>query len=418
MKKPFKAASMATAGAAILSTLSAFAGDGSKPYTLSAGVRGFYDDNIFTANNKVDVDGDKKPDRRKFDSFGFEITPSVRFNVPLEGSTLTAGYTYGLRYYESRPGSKDDQFHLADVAFSHAFNPRYKLSVSDQFAAAQEPDQMVAFSGSGTLPQVVRAEGSNIRNSAGADLTVQIVPLWSAVVGYRNNYYNYKNKGFAEALDRMENLPSLGLRYQLAPKTVLSGNYQYGDVNYRNTKSDFRDNRSHYVFAGVDHSFTSQLVGSLRAGAQFVDWYHAPAGARADAVNPFIDANVTYSYATGSNVQIGFRHARNATDLEAASAVLDQQSSLAYGSINHQITGKLRGSVVAQYQNSEFIGASKAVLLNGQKEDYISLGLTLNYRINNYLSAEAAYYYDQLASDVNFRDYSRNRVFVGIRATY
>ncbi len=411
---------MATAGAAILSTLSAFAGDGSKPYTLSAGVRGFYDDNIFTSNDKLD--------KRKFDSFGFEITPGVRFNVPLEGSTLSVGYTYGLRYYESRPGTKEDQFHIADVAFAHAFNPRYKLSVSDQFASAQEPEQLSPAAGGNNLP--LRAEGNNIRNSAAVDLTVQLKPLWSAVVGYRNNYYNYKNKGFAEALDRMENLPSLGLRYQLAPKTVLSGNYQYGDVNYRNTKSDFRDNRSHYVFAGVDHSFTSQLVASLRAGAQFVDWYHAPVDSRADAVNPFVDANVTYSYATGSNVQIGFRHSRNATDMlniqgaantvldQQSNTVLDQQSSLVYGSINHQITGKLRGSVVAQYQNSEFIVNSKARPINGQKEDYISLGLTLNYRINNYLSAEAAYYYDQLASDVNFRDYSRNRVFVGIRATY
>lgn len=419
MKKPFKVASLATAGAAILSTASALAADGSKPWTLSAGVRGFYDDNIYTANNKIDVDGDGKTDKRKFDSFGFEVTPGVRFNVPLDNTTLSAGYTYGLRYYDNRPGRKYDQFHLADVALTHTFSPRYKLSIFDQFAVAQEPEQFAPVSGGGNLSQVVRAEGNNLRNTAGADLTVQISPLWSAVAGYRNNYYNYDFAGFANVLDRMENLPSLGLRYQVAPKTVLSGNYQYGDLNYR--KADYRDNRSHYAFAGLDHSFTSQLVASLRAGAQFVDWYHAPAGARNDAVNPFIDANLTYSYTTGSNLQVGFRHARNATDLDASNisdSALDQQSSLVYASINHQITGKLRGSIIGQYQNSEFIGVQKSNLLDGKKEDYLSLGFTLSYRINNYLSAEAAYYYDRLASDVDFRDYSRNRVFIGLRATY
>ncbi len=419
MKKPFKASSLATAGAALLSTVSAMAADGSKIWTLSAGVRGFYDDNIYTANNKADVDGDGIADKRKFHSFGFEVTPGVRFNIPLESSTLSAGYTYGLRYYENRPGKKYDQFHLADVSFSHAFSPRYKLMVFDNFAAAQEPEQFAPVTGSTTLPQTVRAEGNNIRNSAGLDFTVQLSPLWSAVAGYRNNYYSYDFAGFSQVLDRMENLPSLGLRYQLAPKTVVSGNYQYGDVNYR--KADYRDNRSHYIFAGLDHSFNSQLVASIRAGVQLVNWYHDPAGTRSDGTNPFIDANITYSYTTGSSLQVGVRHARNATDLDASSvtsSVLDQQSTLVYGSINHQITGKLRGSLIAQYQNSEFVGVVKNNALDGQNENYLSFGVTMNYRINNYLSAEAAYYYDRLSSDINFRDYTRNRVFVGIRATY
>ncbi len=48
----------------------------------------------------------------------------------------------------------------------------------------------------------------------------------------------------------------------------------------------------------------------------------------------------------------------------------------------------------------------------------MSIGLTLNYQINAYLSAEAAYYYDRLSSKIDLRDYDRNRVFVGVRATY
>jgi len=407
MKKLIKAAGLLTAGAAI--TTAALA---EGPYTLSAGLRGFYDDNIFTGNNRVDIDGDGLADQRKQSSFGLEVTPGVRFSFPLDNTTISAGYTYGLRYYEDRPGRSYDQFHLADVQVNHAFNERYKVSLFDNLAIAQEPEQVGGSPGAPNS-QLLRAEGSNLRNTAGLDFTAAIAPQWSAVLGYRNSYYNYDAQQFGDFLDRTEHLPSLGLRYQLSPKTVTSLNYQYGDNNYKTANE--RDSTSHYFFAGVDHSFTARLVGAIRAGAQFIEWDNAQGGQRGDATNPYIDANLTYSYSEGSTAQLGVRHGRNATDLVG---VLDQQSTLVYGSINHQITARLRASLVGQYQNAEFVGVTNGQGADGSSEDYISLGFTLNYKINAYLSAEAAYYFDRLSSKIDLRDYDRNRVFVGVRATY
>jgi hypothetical protein len=260
---------------------------------------------------------------------------------------------------------------------------------------------------------LLRAEGSNIRNTAGLDFNAVLTPQWSAVLGYRNGYYNYDSVQFADFLNRVEHLPSVGIRYQISPKTVGSLNYQLGINDYR--RANERDSLSHYVFAGLDHSFTARLVGSVRVGAQFISWDNAPAGAREDATNPYADASLTYSYSEGSNVQLGLRHGRNATDL---AGVLDQQSTLAYGSINHQFTGKFRGVLSGQYQNSEFVGVAKNAGADGMSEDYFSVGLTLNYRLNAYLAAEASYIYDRLSSDIVFRDYYRSRVFVGIRANY
>jgi hypothetical protein len=165
----------------------------------------------------------------------------------------------------------------------------------------------------------------------------------------------------------------------------------------------------------VDHSFTARLVGAVRAGAQMIEWENAQGGQRADATNPYIDANLTYAYSEGSTAQLGVRHGRNATDLVG---VLDQQSTLVYGSINHQITARLRASLVGQYQNAEFVGVIDGVGADGSSENFVSLGFTLNYQINTYLSAEAAYYFDRLSSKIDLRDYDRNRVFVGVRATY
>jgi len=414
MKKLLKSASLITAGAAI--TTVAFAAEGgSKVYTLTAGLRGFYDDNIFTRNKATSPVGGVE------DAFGFEITPGIRFNIPLEQTTISLGYTYGLRYFQDRPGKDFDQFHLADLNINHRFSERYQVNIFDSFSAAQEPEQ-VSPVGAGTSPinQVFRAEGTNIRNTAGIDFTAVLTPLWSTVIGYRNGYFDYSYEQFANVLNRMEHLPSIGIRYQATAKTVTSLNYQYGAINY--DEASYRDNTSHYVFAGVDHSFSQRLVGALRAGAQFVEWDNALPGTRNDAVNPYIDANLTYAYTEGGTVQLGVRHGRNATDLDdvqnLTGSVLDQQSTLVYGTIKHQITGKLRGALIGQYQNSEFIGVTKNNAFDGSGEDYISIGVTFNYQLNAYLSAEAAYYYDRLSSDVALREYDRNRVFIGFRATY
>lgn len=411
MNKTLKTATLVTAGVVFTASSALAIEGGSKFYNLSAGLRGFYDDNIFTGNNKIDLDGDGKVDRRKFDSFGFEVTPGVRFNVPLEQTTLIAGYTYGLRYFADRPGRAYDQFHLADVQVNHRFNERYKVTLADRFADAQEPAQMLGSPGA-PMSQLLRAEGNNLSNVASVDLNASLTELWSAVLGYRNSYFNYNADQF-QGLNRIENLPSLGLRYQWTPTTVVSGNYQYGDINY--TDVNARDARAHYGFLGLDQSITARLLASVRVGGQIMDWSNATGAGRGSAANPYVDASLIYTYSEASTAQVGIRHGRNSTDVIAA---LDQQSTMVYGSVNHQITGALRGSLSGQFQNAEFVGITKGVGIDGLSETLASVGLTLNYRINSYLSAETSYFFDRLSSDILLRDFTRNRVFVGFRAVY
>jgi hypothetical protein len=413
MKKLIKAASLLSAGAAVLTSphLEA-ASSGGKPWTFSLGLRGFYDDNIFTGNNNI------LSQRRVIDSWGFEVTPGVRFDIPLDQSSLSVSYTYGLRYFENRPGSNTDQFHIANVNFSHNFSPRLRLDLYDSLSIAQEPEQ--TGSGANNIATFLRAEGSNLRNSAGMNLNYQFTPLWSGVLGYQNNYYDYSSDLFDDMLNRMEHLPSIGVRYHYSPRTVVGLNYQYGIINYSNAAGEFRDQHSQYIFASLDHSFSSRLVGAFRGGVQLVEWQNPPpgAGVRDTAQNPFFDASLTYNYSVGSNVQLGVRHSRNATDvlgLEFGDFAYDQESTMVYGALNHAFTGRFRGSLVGQYQNSDFYAVSN---LADQGEHYFNVGVTFNYRLSQYLSAEVAYYFDRLSSDIDFRNYDRNRVFFGIRATY
>ena len=58
----------------------------SKPWSLSAALRGFYDDNYTTAPNST-----------KRDSFGFEVSPSASLNLPLDQTFVGLKYEYSLR---------------------------------------------------------------------------------------------------------------------------------------------------------------------------------------------------------------------------------------------------------------------------------------------------------------------------------
>jgi hypothetical protein len=46
------------------------------------------------------------------------------------------------------------------------------------------------------------------------------------------------------------------------------------------------------------------------------------------------------------------------------------------------------------------------------------LGLNLEYRFNSNFSADVGYNYDRLESDLGGRSFDRNRVYLGITATY
>src|ERR1035441_6787925 len=130
MKKLFVSMGLAAAGVATIHAAYApDSTDNSKMWSLSASLRGFYDDNYNTTQHK---DG----------SFGFEASPSFSLNMPLQQTEIGLKYTYGLYYYQTRDnnGQKPvDQTHQLDLWLDHAFSPRWHGRVEDTFTISQDP---------------------------------------------------------------------------------------------------------------------------------------------------------------------------------------------------------------------------------------------------------------------------------------
>src|SRR6267378_1119486 len=250
----------------------------SKPWSVSATLRGFYDDNINTTKNN------------KQRAWGYEVSPSVSVGIAGEQTSASLGYTYSGKYYDHRPaGSTDkwDHTHTIDAGLSHAFSPRFQIGVKDSFVIGQEPDILRA---GNTFSTFQRISGDNMRNYGSVVFNAEVTPLLGIEVGYANAWYDYDNHGatalagtivpsLSGTLDRMEHSIHIDSRWHFAPQTTGIFGYQYSQMDYLgnediqgapgnplNLRSKNRNSRSHYLYAGVEHSFTPDLSGSAKIG--------------------------------------------------------------------------------------------------------------------------------------------------------
>jgi hypothetical protein len=383
-----------------------------KPWSIQANLRGFYDDNITTAPNAIAQD-----------SVGIEFSPAISLNLVKEQTYIGLGYEYKLRWFENRDPDNSDHSHRFNLDLSHDVNEKLNIDVGEEFLIAQEPEVLEP-----TGATRLRSNMDAIHNRAHINFTTQLSRTYSLMAGYQNDVYNYDQSGpasFSALLDRLEHRITANLRSQIKPETSAILGYQYRIVDYTSDDSlgfgpfidpDVRNSDSHYVYIGADHNFTPQLVGSIRAGAQFTSYDNALAGSDDSQASPYVDANLSYSYAQGSSIALGVRHERNQTDLAqvGGALVLDQETTSVYASVSHQLTAKLTANLIGMYANSSF-GDS---LAGSPTDQFFSLGANLNYQINQYLAAETGYNFDDLSSDLGNRSYDRNRVYIGLKANY
>jgi hypothetical protein len=273
-----------------------------------------------------------------------------------------------------------------------------------------------------------------------------VTPLFGVEVGYANAFYDYADSFNSAAngsgsvqpsnsgqLDRLENTLHIDTRWQLQPDTVGIIGVAYSQVDYTGDEriagdnadpstyimSDSRNNRSFIGYIGAEHSFRPDFTASVHVGAQYVDFYNAPSteGASKTDLSPYALATVRYTYTTDSYLEGGFSYGRNASDLVGTSTngiTLDAQSAVIYASLNHRITPKLHGSLLAQFQDSTYYGGT----YNNKTDLFYIVGLDFQYYFTPHFSAELGYNYDKLDSEVGGRSFNRNRVYTGVTASF
>jgi hypothetical protein len=452
MKKIVASVGLVAIGASGIQTASAQAlgaPDASKPWSVSATLRGFYDDNPATIPNNVTL-----PAGTHRDSFGFEVSPAAALAWSVEQTTVTLGAMYSFLHYDRIPlnstGHNDNTFTFSG-SLTHAFNEQVSARVSDSFVIGQEPDLLRAGNVFSTFQRV---SGNNIRNYGMLGLDAQLTPVFGLGFGYDNAYYDYKDRGpglaggivqpsLAGALNRDENRVHVEGTWQAMPETKGLLGFQFTDFSYNANEpiggqyvgpgpitdpnslrnpvfSKARDSREYTGYLGAEHNFTPQFKGSIRIGGSYTE-YPNDSSAKS-TYTPYVNMSLRYNYSALSYVEGGFSYDRNATDLvgtsqpgTAGATTLDAESAVVFASVNHAITPQLLASLIGQFQNSSYHGGT----FNSSDEQFYLVGLNLAYRFNQYFAANIGYDYDNLRSSAILnRSFDRNRVYIGLTATY
>lgn len=382
-----------------------------KPWAVSASLRGFYDDNIGTTS------------ANETESFGLNITPAVDYGIVGEQTSFNLGYAFSANFYENPIPAWDDDWsmsHVFDGVFTHAFNPRVDILLKDSFAIGQEPDVLQT----GAMGISRRVEGDNIRNYATAEANLQATRLLGFQVGYVNSLYNYDDEGnFSNSalLDRMEHAFHVDSRWNFVPQTVGIFGYRFVQTGFTGDAlispastavSDSRNSRSHIVYVGAEHSFTPDLFAQLNVGGQYTDYYNA----NQSETTPYAQGSLTYAYRNNGSIEAGITYQRSPTDAvgTGTATVLDAESFVFYGAWNHELLPHLIASANGSVQNQTFFGGN----LDGETELYVRLGFNLAYEFTKHLSGNVGYNFDDTSSDIVGREYTRNRFYAGVTVAY
>ena len=407
----------------------------SKWWIVSGSLRTFYDDNSLNA-----------PADSAVPSFGIEFKPGIAINLPYEQTLISASYDFTLNYYEARPDSKVDQDHFFDVRFNHKFTERYEADVQNSFIYSDAP-QILDTGGAITTTQR-RGDSSGLRNRATIDFNARLTPVAGLASGYKNNLRDYKQTGvgsYSALLDSIEQLFHIDAQLFPSEHTVLFVGYQFGFIDYTSSDPlgytyvggtlpgngrppgsgsstnqvavlpDTKNNTSHYLYVGGRREFSRQLSGAGKIGLQFTDYYNLSQ----TSWSPYLDLTSTYEYLPGSSGQLGLSVGRIPTDVVGVSATngsvtLDGLAASAYATLTHRFTSRITGICYLNYQHTVYNGGD----FDGQTADYVTIDTRLDYKLRENFFADLGYIWTHNLSSIPNSSFNRNRVYIGVRATY
>lgn len=359
------------------------------PFTVTATLREEYDDNIFTAKTNTVA------------SFKTVLSPSILFDLPMENSDLSLRYTFGMTYFENRQGDPIDYSHEFVATYKHDFSERFSLSLAEQFRYSTEPSLM---DNVGTLFR----NGAYIANTVNGAFTAQWTPLVSTSTTYANNIIRYEDATQSIEQDNVENTASQSIGFAILPKVNLVFGGIIDDISYDHIARGYT---SYTGNTGVDWRALPSLSMGARVGGTYTDTQQAGTSA-----SPYFAANLAWQLGARSSLSFNYSHDVVPTDVNvAAGQVADRVSS----TFRYDFTSRLSGHFGFNYTHGEYTqGLITPGTVSSFSENDLALDLGGGFHLNSNFDLEAGYLFSDVSSDLNFRDYIRDQIYLGVRGTY
>ncbi len=360
------------------------------PFRISVSVREGYDDNVNTSS--INRTG------------SFFTDGSVDFDYKL-GNARTqlalrafGGLTY---YYTNTLGQDYDITSGFSLTVSHQATPRLGLAASVYLAYQSQPDFNSGFG-------INRRSGNYFYTANKFSVSYQWAPKFSTVTSYTLGALYYDDSSIALYEDRLIHTFGNEFRFLVLPTTSLVAEYRYQIVDF---DTDPRDSVSHFFLGGLDHSFNPRFNISVRAGVEFREFEDF-----GERTSPYAEATLNYALSERSTLSWNNRYGLDQPDVPGAASRHSFRTGLR---LNYAFTPRFSSIVSIYYQHDDNEGLiTPTTFFPSFTEDSLDLTIGLRYEINRTFAALAGYSHTEIFSDIPLREYSRNRYYLGLSATF
>jgi hypothetical protein len=362
--------------------------EGPQTYQLKNRLRVEYDDNIYETR------------RDKTDSWKIIEELELLLNLNFEQTFLGLRYRPSFVWWDNRKNDDTDWHHDFDLVFSHNFTPRLSLSIKDTLRIAENPELIEGGA-------VVRENNDFTYNILNGVLSYLVQPQTRVEASGRYTLLRYDDNSVSDIEDYDIYAAGLTLRHQLKASTAVLGDLRVEDVNYDGPD---RDSTSQYVGLGLEQIFSPNLLGSIRAGYQHKDFDASGLGSES---SPYADGSITYLPSPATRITAGAGYSMFEADVFPFA---NQNRTLIYASIAHDLTARISLYIAGSYQLSEY-DADDAIgggaVTDGDEEIW-QFSTRASYKLNRSNWLELGWQYLTLDSDLR-DDFDRNRFDIGWR---
>ena len=283
---------------------------------------------------------------------------------------------------------------------THRVNERLRLSSRNSMAFEYQPDYSIGSS-------AIRQTGAYTRWSSDNSVGYR----WSERLGTYTGFI-YDGVEYDNPAAQRNDISAITLyndfRYQLSPQTVATLTYRYAD---RNTAGSARDTQNHFIMVGGEHRFSSNSVAIVRAGVQL----RSIDGSTRDYTSPSAEAAVTTRVNQLLSVKAYGRLSTEDSSRQVGAAVYDNANTMRLG-----VTGTYRVSQALSLSSGiNYMSlAYEDGTAENRDESLINAFVGFDLQIAENLYLNGSYNFEDLGSDVVSREYDRNRMSIGVRATF
>ncbi len=368
---------------------------GTLPFKLTVNVNGGYDDNVTTSNQLKQ--GSAFTDMGVLAEYNFGDS---RTRLSL---SLGASYTYYYDYI-AVPGVTSNDYDInipLHLSLTYKASPRFTFASDIFLTYTSEPDF--------TISQGFNQRAGNYFFTQDKFTGTYLwSPRFATATSYTLTALRYDDDQLSFFENRWENTFGNEFRFILQPTTTLVAEYRFQLITYQDVDND---SRTHYLLGGFDHTFDPHMTMTFRGGAQFREF--DPSGSE---TSPYVEANFNYAVAKRTTLAWNTRYGLEEADTAFSQGRKTFRTGL---TASHDFTAKITAALGAYYAHDDYQEVNQpGFVVPGFLEQSIDMTASVRFAVTRYLGVQLGYNYTDVWGDIAAREYSRNRVWGGINATF